>query len=399
MFRAFLCGLAVFFVLGISGCVKTQDDESVTEHNRKVDEANEAIRKANAEIRAINDEESDIARDKEDTFRAGTHEHYLKLKERYQGLDRRYARLNAIISKDMLNNLRSLKEYKLYDQFIQIRNIINTNQSLNYIAVEAIEIRLLAMSEPRSGTGELERLRSVNGPLVSANDGGYIRGVVRDSVTGAVVKDATVGFREPDKSDYFYQTNTGQTGAYISPALRPGTYAMDVRQNGYVISRNAHVEVSRGQVAQENVSLTQPLENGVYRITMSWTGPKSNAVRDVDSYLKIPGVVQPLYYGIPRQDYYGSHLDRDEQQWNGPETVTIKKVYAGTYRYFVNNYSHKESPYALGESAVRVQVYYGDRIIRSYAVPAGRGFSYELFRIVDGRLEDVENYDDSLLGN
>jgi uncharacterized protein YfaP (DUF2135 family) len=133
--------------------------------------------------------------------------------------------------------------------------------------------------------------------------------------------------------------------------------------------------------------MTPPVVDGEYRVTVSWTNEKNGAVRDVDSYLLIPGVDTPLSYRNVRRDYAGSYLDRDDTDWIGPETVTIKALKSGTYSYYVNNFSERRDRFALGRSNIRVQVYEKSRMIGDYKVPEGEGFSYELFQIVDGRFQ------------
>jgi hypothetical protein len=120
-------------------------------------------------------------------------------------------------------------------------------------------------------------------------------------------------------------------------------------------------------------------------------------VKDVDSWLQIPGVRQPLGYTILRTNYHSAHLDRDDTDWNGPETITIYEAKPGTYVFWVNNYNFRNSSGAergLGNSSVRVEVYREDQLLKTYSVPRGTGLSYEVFRIVNGNLVDTGEFFD-----
>ncbi len=176
----------------------------------------------------------------------------------------------------------------------------------------------------------------------------------------------------------------------------PGTYYVDIRRDGYINVQNQPVKVNRGQESTENLSMSEPLEQGVYRITLSWTGEKAKTVKDVDSYLKIPGVQEPLSYKNEGKTYRGAHLDRDDTDWIGPETVTINDLNSGTYIYYVNNYNVRDDKQALGNSDIRVKLYEGDRLLKSFTVPQGTGVSYEIFRIIDEEIQVTGKFNDEL---
>ena len=236
-------------------------------------------------------------------------------------------------------------------------------------------------------------------PIVNGFDsGGEIIGIARDSVSGNPLEDVFVGFKKRREGiDYFYETRTNQLGEYQSPYLRPGTYFIDFIKEGYINIQNQSIRVYQGQRLAENISMSQPLADDLtYRITLSWTTYKENAVRDVDSYLKIPQVVEPLNYRRKRQQYHGAYLDRDDVDWIGPETITISNLKRGTYIYYVNNFSKHYNEEALGNSNVRVRLYKGSELINTFSVPPGRGLNYELFRIEKGDIVVTGRFNDDL---
>ena len=237
----------------------------------------------------------------------------------------------------------------------------------------------------------------VNPIVTNYNDGGKVIGIARDSVSGDPIIEAFVGFkRRRESTDYFYTTNTDSDGNYSSPHLLPGTYYVDITREGYINITDQTVRVNRGQDSNENISLSEPLENSVFRVTMSWSTQKPGAVRDVDSYLSIPGVSIPNSYNNKGRNYHGTYLDRDDTDWIGPETVTIHELKQGTYTYYVNNYSERGNISALGNSEVRVKLYKGENLLQSFQVPAGSGLNYELFKIVDGEVKVTGKYNSSL---
>lgn len=233
-----------------------------------------------------------------------------------------------------------------------------------------------------------ESLAAASSPVVSSRtEGGRITGVARDSVTGRALVNAIVGFKtRQNSSDYFHQTRTGLNGEYTSPYLRPGSYYVDIQSNGYVAVQASGIVVQASRETEENISMTRPVQNARFRITVSWGGEGHNRVRDVDSYLKIPGVSEPLHFNMQGQEYHGAYLDRDDTNWIGPETTTIKVLRRGEYVFSVNNYNIPNSSTALGNSAVRVRVYQGDRMTHNFSVPQGNGITYEVFRISNGVL-------------
>jgi hypothetical protein len=142
--------------------------------------------------------------------------------------------------------------------------------------------------------------------------------------------------------------------------------------------------------------MTTSLPQGQFRAVLNWTGPKEGAVRDVDAYLLIPGrEMNPIAYKN-RDDGNGANLDYDVTAWRGPETITITERRPGTFTYYVNNYNLRCDRTALSMSDVTVRVYEDDRAVGTYAIPPGVGINYVFFKIVDGTLIDVRQFDDSL---
>jgi hypothetical protein len=265
---------------------------------------------------------------------------------------------------------------------------------------EAANQRLVALHEAPAANPQPRREEPstpVNPITQDARAGGRVTGIANDALTGAPIEGAFVGFKRlRESTDYFYQTQTGVDGSYTTPYLLPGQYFVDIRKPGRIDVRGQGVTVRQGVEAHENVALSQPLGEGVYRVTLSWCGEKADAVKDVDSYLLIPGNPNPLSYTNKQHEYDGAYLDRDDTDWIGPETITIHTLKQGTYRYYVNNYNVRNNLRALGNSEVRVKLYKGNTLLRDFSVPPGIGLSYELFRIENGQVREIGAYDANL---
>ncbi len=250
---------------------------------------------------------------------------------------------------------------------------------------------------PSSVTRPMPREMAQNPVVQSLREGGMISGRLRHALTGAAVANVNVGFKQEAGSPHYIQTTTTNSeGVYRSPYLRAGNYYVDYWGEGLAASRDQAITVTLGQNREEVASVTPPIADDQYRITLSWTDAKRGAVRDVDSYLQIPNAPQPLHYRMKGQNYEGAFLDRDDTDWGGPETTTIRELRNGTYIYYVNAYSDRDVPGALGNSNITVQIFKGNSLMRRFSVPAGQGNTFEVFRIVNGDFESSERYSTNL---
>lgn len=190
-------------------------------------------------------------------------------------------------------------------------------------------------------------------------------------------------------------TRTSAEGKYQITGLAPGKYTLRVRKTNFA-DAEFPVQLTRQEGGWQNANLLPRVNHGNYQITLSWCTAKTGAVKDIDAYLKIPGVSEPLSFKRRGQDYQGTHLDVDDRDWRGPETTTIRELRDGRYIFYVNNYDNRSSSTALGKSSVTVQLNRGNEQIRTYTIPAGRGITYEVFWIEGDEVKHVERYNNSL---
>jgi len=222
-----------------------------------------------------------------------------------------------------------------------------------------------------------------------------IRGTVTNAVNNHPIKDATIRIRKAEAShELFASMKSDNLGNFRSEALTPGNYFVDYIAEGFISVINVQVLVEKSKEAILNQSMSTAVQSGQIRIVLNWSDPKAGAVEDVDAYMLYPGSTLPIYFNGPNGD--GCLLDIDVRLWKGPETITISQMKAGTYRYYVNNYSSPLDRSALGKSEVKVAVYKGSELHKMYTVPTGLGITYEVFRIENGNVIDVKKFNDTL---
>ncbi|BBF44454.1 protein containing cell adhesion domain [Lachnospiraceae bacterium KM106-2] len=193
---------------------------------------------------------------------------------------------------------------------------------------------------------------------------------------------------------------TNDNGEYSFENLPAGYYtiqAIDTRQlNGaqanYALT-SVIVRVKAGQTIEQDVVLSA-LESNQMRIVLTWGDEASGAPSDLDSHLTGPtaeGMYNfHTYYGDQEyvaQDANGNQityaaLDVDDTEYVGPETTTIYFEVSGNYNFYVRDFTNRScegSSTQLANSSAKVQVYYGNNLIRTYNVPNQEGTLWHVF--------------------
>jgi hypothetical protein len=228
-----------------------------------------------------------------------------------------------------------------------------------------------------------------------SQDLGTLVGHVSNALNGLPLYGVRVSIRTGPGAPLLSDTYTDGSGNYILRGLNGGSYTVDFELSGFVPLFNVPTTITVGASNVLDAVLTPVLAEDQFRIVMSWTREKPGAVRDVDTYMTIPGVATPIYFSN-RDSGDGANLDVDDTTWQGPETVTITSLRQGTYRYYVDNYNMRCQPSYLGNSEIVVQVYKGSSLLKTYNVPQGNGLRYEVLNIVNGAVVDIGRFDDSL---
>lgn len=163
-------------------------------------------------------------------------------------------------------------------------------------------------------------------------------------------------------------TLSAANGTFSMP-LRAGRTATVTAQAGGAVSNTVAITATQSAA---NFTLATCLRtsgsaNGI-SIKLSWGG----APADLDSHLFTPNGAH--VYWVDRGSLTGgpfAALDVDDVDGSGPEVVTVVRLFPGTYRYAVYNYSGSFTPGMTG-SPTRIELTRAG-FTTVYAPPAGEG--------------------------
>lgn len=178
-------------------------------------------------------------------------------------------------------------------------------------------------------------------------------------------------------------TDTSTDNAYTLTAIRDG-YDNYVNTRVIVGADGAVVNFSMNPKIVEN--------SGGMRFVLNWVADN----QDIDLYLQTPIIEGGANYNI-YWDNMGSQdsapyatLDQDVIYGYGPETITITKLFDGTYYLYVNLYYYWEwTVGTLSTSQASVQIYNDQGLIQTLNVPeSGEGMYWNVAQI-DGATGSV----------
>jgi uncharacterized protein YfaP (DUF2135 family) len=156
-----------------------------------------------------------------------------------------------------------------------------------------------------------------------------------------------------------------------------------VEADGYSMYNYNGLRLQSGE-NQFDLSLSPVLQAGNLRFVLNWGAQP----QDLDSHMLVPGTVQQsegyhVYFGFEGyadQEPYVT-LDHDITDGFGPETITVYRLMAGTYHYYVYNWS--ESPDITTSSGV-VQIYGESGLMQTVRVPSTGAGLYWYVATIDG---------------
>jgi uncharacterized protein YfaP (DUF2135 family) len=136
---------------------------------------------------------------------------------------------------------------------------------------------------------------------------------------------------------------------------------------------------------------------------LNWTKDGSQQPNDLDAHLIVPLPDNKCYEvsfanNGKLDDIPYAKLDIDNIQVEGrppTETVSISRLLAGKYTFFVNNFSY-ESSNGLSNSRATVQIFKNSIQIASFVAPIGEGKSWSVFEI-DGQTGQIDQINQLLL--
>ncbi|MCC6250721.1 MAG: carboxypeptidase regulatory-like domain-containing protein [Rubrivivax sp.] len=179
------------------------------------------------------------------------------------------------------------------------------------------------------------------------------------------------------------RVRTDPTGLFSVSGLEPGEYTVVVTRSGYFGQSQGAVRLLSGQAAQVTLSILRVLPSGDGAITLRWRAASGgiDVSPDLDSHFKqyFNGILNyHIYFGVP----YGSAtdgLDRDDTDYEGPETITFRPDAAGRYVYFVHRWSFAGT---LGGSRPTVHLRIGN-VEREFSLPAGETSTARYWKVFE----------------
>ncbi len=160
--------------------------------------------------------------------------------------------------------------------------------------------------------------------------------------------------------------DTDSSGAYSLQSLPAGQQKIRTEAAGHAALEQT-VELVDGVTTTLHIASSPSLGSGELRIVLSW----DENPRDIDSHLWAPsgGSYYEVYYGNQGSCSAApwSCLDVDDTDSYGPETITIKQIQSGTYKYALHWYAGSGD---WAHSGATVRVYDAHGLVKEYHAPA-----------------------------
>lgn len=168
--------------------------------------------------------------------------------------------------------------------------------------------------------------------------------------------------------------------------LQAGSYTGELKTNGY--ASNFFTISTLQDNMQINSNSNPNITDNSTRIVLSW----GNSPSDLDSHIFAPKGDHVSYYS---QSTASGYLDVDDTSAYGPETITLKSVGEGTYKYYVadfTNCSNRQlTSMALSSSLAKIDIYNKNGLVGRFMVPRNKeGVIWHAFNISNGRIEPVQ---------
>lgn len=167
--------------------------------------------------------------------------------------------------------------------------------------------------------------------------------------------------------------------------LAPGNYTVEVRIAGYERNYFTLSTVRDGMQVQSNI--VPKITGNEMRVVLTWL----DSPRDLDSHLFFPDNGHIAYYN---SEYKTSFLDVDDTDGYGPETITLKDITNGTYKYYVADYTNLSNNHLtsneMSNSFARVDVYTKNGT-KSFTVPRNQqAVIWQVFNISNGQIVPIQ---------
>jgi hypothetical protein len=207
----------------------------------------------------------------------------------------------------------------------------------------------------------------------------WVNGSVVDALNAAPVSGVLVTIRRNAGGSIVSQQITDASGEY-DIELFEGVYVYETTAQNYITATGLISVAETGSVGQ-NIVISPELNGQVARIVLQWGANPS----DLDSHLRGPRPGGGIFHVSYSDDYVEDcgELDVDDTSSYGPETITMLRLVAGTYRYSVHDYTNRNSSTSTGlaNSNATVKLFFHDGQELTFNVPNQPGTVWNVFEI------------------
>lgn len=230
--------------------------------------------------------------------------------------------------------------------------------------------------------------------MSEAGQPGEITGIVYNAETGNVITEGLTVFLRKGMNNItsteVQKVITDENGNYEFKDIVPGQYTIQIRDEraeAVYVSDYYNVSVLSGTVITKNITLSKRLNSQELRFVLTWYEQGENVSEDLDIHLYAPNPFQDGEYAVHFGDgsmyHHGydmdynykdmSILDVDDKEYAGPETITVKHVYDGQYKVFVQDYTNGGVGNSLAASKPEIKVYMGNTLLDTLKMPEKTG--------------------------
>lgn len=240
-----------------------------------------------------------------------------------------------------------------------------------------------AYSSVESNSGETTYLETVL-QVPQGTSNGQISGDILNAVTGHLEANVTVEVRDGinnREGAAVLVLTADQDGHYAFDGA-PGYYTFIAKKQGFIDKVFSTSLQSGANPDLSDVAISPMLQADQIRVVLRW----GSAPSDLDSHMTLSTTAGQLAHvdyntQIYKEENMSMILDVDDQNGEGPETITLTKARTGTYSYSVHDYSNKEltSSNKLAASMATVEVYVGNSPAKVFHVPNQAGTLWKVF--------------------